>query len=76
MASRWIMLEIHGDIAQPERAESLEELLWSLIRRPGIYVRMSAPYDEGDREVSHPLALTQFLIAYHMVKAAAGRHDG
>jgi phosphoribulokinase len=69
------MLEIHGDVAD-HRAESLEELLWSLIPEAGHLRANVGTYDEGDRAVSHPLALTQLLVAYHMVKAAAGRHDG
>ena len=67
------MLELHGDIAPP-KAERLEELLWSLIPEAGHLRANVGTFDEGDREVSHPLALTQLLIAYHMVKAAAGRH--
>ena len=65
------MLELHGDIAAP-KAERLEELLWSLIPRRAP-ARQWAPSTTAT-EVSHPLALTQLLIAYHMVKAAAGRH--
>jgi phosphoribulokinase len=68
------MLEIHGDIAD-DRAEGLEELLWSLIPEAGHLRANVGTFDEGEREVSHPLALTQLLIAYHMVKAAADRHD-
>ena len=67
------MLELHGDIAAP-KAERLEELLWSLIPEAGYLRANVGTFDDGDREVSHPLALTQLLIAYHMVKAAAGRH--
>jgi phosphoribulokinase len=67
------MLEIHGDIA-PERAERLEELLWSLVPEAGHLRANVGTFDGGERGVSHPLALTQLLIAYHMVKAAAGRH--
>jgi phosphoribulokinase len=68
------MLEIHGDVAD-DRAESLEELLWSLIPEAGHLRANVGTYDEGDRVVSHPLALTQLLVAYHMVKAAVDRHD-
>ena len=62
------MLEIHGDIAD-DRAERLEELLWSLIPEAG-HLRANVGLFEGEeRALSHPLALTQLLIAYHMVKA-------
>ncbi|MFO1048041.1 MAG: phosphoribulokinase [Geminicoccaceae bacterium] len=68
------MLEIHGDIAD-DRAEELEELLWSLIPEAGHLRANVGTFDEGHRAVSHPLALTQLLIAYHLVKAATGRHE-
>ena len=68
------MLEIHGDIAD-DRAEELEELLWSLIPEAGHLRANVGTFDDGHRAVSHPLALTQLLIAYHLVKAAAGRHE-
>ena len=55
--------------------ESLEELLWSLIPEAGHLRANVGTYDESERAVSHPLALTQLLVAYHMVKAAVGRHD-
>lgn len=64
-------LEIRGDIP-PARAERLEALLWSLIPGAGgLGARLGAV--EGSRQVSHPLALTQLLVAYHLVKTAADR---
>ena len=67
------MLELHGDITD-RKAERLEELLWSLIPEAGHLRANVGTFDGDERGVSHPLALTQLLIAYHMVKAAAGRH--
>ncbi len=67
------MLELHGDIAD-RKALRLEELLWSLIPEAGHLRPNVGTFDGDERAVSHPLALTQLLIAYHMVKAAAGRH--
>jgi phosphoribulokinase len=62
------VLEIRGDIADAE-AERLEELLWSLIPEAG-HLRANVGAFDGSGRTSHPLALTQLLIAYHMVKAA------
>jgi phosphoribulokinase len=67
------LLEIHGDIANA-RAERLEELLWSLVPEAGHLRGNVGAFDAGGRQMSHPLALTQLLIAYHMVKAAMGEH--
>jgi phosphoribulokinase len=61
-------LEIHGDIPRAY-AERLEELLWSLLPEAS-HLRANVGTFEGGQQVSHPLALTQLLIAYHMVKAA------
>jgi phosphoribulokinase len=65
------LLEIHGDIAST-RAERLEELLWSLVPEASHLRGNVGAFDAGSRQISHPLALTQLLIAYHMVKAALG----
>ena len=67
------MLEIHGAIAQG-KAERLEELLWSLIPEASHLRANVGTFDGSGAQVSHPLALTQLLIAYHMVKAALGQH--
>jgi phosphoribulokinase len=66
------VLEIRGDIADAD-AERLEGLLWSLIPEAG-HLRANAvgAFDGSGGRTSHPLALTQLLIAYHMVKAAMG----
>ena len=63
------VLEIRGGIGDAE-AERLEELLWSLIPQAG-HLRANVGAFDGGR-MSHPLALTQLLVAYHMVKAATG----
>ena len=69
------LLEIHGDIANA-RAERLEELLWSLVPEASHLRGNVGAFDAGGRQMSHPLALTQLLIAYHMVKAALGERPG
>ena len=70
------VLEIRGDIADAD-AERLEGLLWSLIPEAG-HLRANAvgAFDGAGGQTSHPLALTQLLIAYHMVKAAMGERAG
>lgn len=67
------VLEIAGDI-DARRARAVEDLLWSLIpeashlRSPlGQFVNES-----GAPDLSHPLALSQLLVTYHLVKAALG----
>ena len=57
-----------------ERARAVPGATVTLIPEAGHLRANVGTFDDGDREVSHPLALTQLLIAYHMVKAAAGRH--
>lgn len=70
------VLQIDGAISN-ERAESLEALLWdqipeaSHLRREGVGAFENC---QSKRELSHPLALTQLLVAYYMVKAALGEH--
>ncbi len=63
------LLEITGDIPEG-RAKRVEDLLWSLIPEAS-YLRENVG-EFGGRQISHPLALTQLLLAYHMVKAAQG----
>jgi phosphoribulokinase len=65
------VLEIRGDVGGAE-AERLEELLWSLIPQASHLRANVGAFDGGGGRTSHPLALTQLLIAYHMVKAAMG----
>ncbi len=65
------VLEISGDIPEA-RARRVEDLLWSLIPEASYLRGKVGSYEGGGREISHPLALTQLLIAYHMIKAAQG----
>ncbi len=68
------MLEINGNISD-DRAVKIEDLLWNLIPEAG-HLRDMVGRIDADNGVkkSHPLALTQLLVAYHMVKAALGVH--
>ena len=68
-------LEIAGSISD-QKAKRLEDLLWSYIpgehhhlRREGIGTITGTT---GETLKSHPLALTQLLVAYHLLKAASG----
>jgi phosphoribulokinase len=70
------VLGISGSIAD-ESAEGLENLLWAML--PEAHHLHSNHVGEftdldGKQHISHPLALTQLLVAYHMVKAAHGVH--
>jgi phosphoribulokinase len=71
------VLEISGN-ATDDQADKLETLLWRLIPEAS-YLRdqvgqIDSASGENGRGVSHPLALTQLIIAYHMVKAALGEY--
>lgn len=68
------MLQIEGNISD-ERAERIEDLLWTLLPEAGHLREQVGRYDAAAGEsVSHPLALTQLIVAFHMVKAAMGVH--
>jgi len=68
------MLQIEGDISN-KRAERIEDLLWTLLPEAGHLRDQVGRYDaESGESVSHPLALTQLMVAFHMVKAAMGEH--
>ncbi len=68
------MLQIEGNISD-ERAERIEDLLWTLLPEAGHLRDQVGRYDAAAGEsVSHPLALTQLIVAFHMVKAAMGVH--
>lgn len=68
------VLELQGSIGE-RRARSMEDLLWNLIPEAQYLRDKLGSFGEGgDEEVSHPLALSQLLITYHMVKAALGHH--
>ena len=69
-------LRISGSIPD-ETAQGLENLLWEMLPEAH-HLRSNLVGQftdlEGKQVISHPLALTQLLIAYHMVKAAHGVH--
>lgn len=69
------VLEIGGDIEE-RAAHRVEDLLWSLIPEAGHLRNHVGTFDDRANRAtkSHPLALTQLLVAYHMVKAAMGVH--
>jgi phosphoribulokinase len=64
-------LEIDGNVL-PEEARELEEMIWSHLPEArhlgadeiGVYA------DRAEVRHSDPLALTQLLISYHMLRAA------
>ncbi|MBL4613407.1 MAG: phosphoribulokinase [Magnetovibrio sp.] len=69
------VLDIHGDLSD-KRAKAVEDLLWNLIPEAQ-HLRESVGQfrtAENDTALSHPLALSELLITYHMVKAALGHH--
>lgn len=67
------VLEIKGAISDAH-AESIADLLWTLIPEAGHLRDQVGQIDEMHGHKSHPLALTQLLIGYHVVKAALGVH--
>ncbi|SOD95833.1 phosphoribulokinase [Caenispirillum bisanense] len=70
------VLEISGDL-DDKRAKAIEDLLWNLIPEAS-HLRAHLGQFMDDREhrakMSHPLALSQLLITYHLVKAAMGHY--
>lgn len=68
------VLEVNGNVSDP-RAERIKELLWNLIPEASHLRDQVGRIDSaGGQNISHPLALTQLLVAFHMVKAAMGVH--
>ncbi len=69
------VFEIPGNL-DDRRAKAMEDLLWNLIpEAQHLRENVGKFTDEGNRQaMSHPLALSQLLITYHMVKAALGHH--
>ena len=70
------VLGISGGISD-EASEGLENLLWEML--PEAQHMRSHHVGEftdvdGKPRISHPLVLTELLVAYHMVKAAHGIH--
>jgi phosphoribulokinase len=69
------VLDIHGDISD-KRAKAVEDLLWNLIPEAQHLRENVGEYLDAENHTahSHPLALSELLITYHMVKAALGHH--
>lgn len=69
------ILEIDGAISD-RRAERLENLLWELIPEASHLRGNVGSFEKPDdrKSKSHPLALTQLLVTYYMIKAAMGIH--
>ncbi|HUW98822.1 MAG TPA: phosphoribulokinase [Acidiferrobacter sp.] len=71
-------LEIDGNITD-EKAKRLEDLLWQHIPGEHHHLRHDGIGDitgtTGETLKSHPLALTQLLVAYHLLKAASGHYE-
>ncbi|MBI5162766.1 MAG: phosphoribulokinase [Magnetospirillum sp.] len=67
------VLDMSGDI-DARRARAVEDLLWSLIPEAHhLRVKLGQYIDDhNEPAVSHPLALSQLLLTYHLVKAALG----
>ncbi|MEC9369152.1 MAG: phosphoribulokinase [Pseudomonadota bacterium] len=66
------MLEIAGAISE-ERAVQIEDTLWRLIPEARHLRDQVGRIDAAEGSgVSHPLALSQLIVAFHMVKAAMG----
>lgn len=69
------VLEIEGDV-DDKRAKAMEDLLWNLIPEANHLRSNLGQYMDASQEtrMSHPLALSQLLITYHLVKAAMGHY--
>lgn len=69
------VLDIQGDISD-ERAKAVEDRLWDLIPEAQHLRENVGQFRDAENHtaLSHPLALSELLIAYHMVKAALGHH--
>jgi len=70
------VLGISGGISD-EAAEGLENLFWEMLPEvPNMRSQHVGEFTDTDGKprISHPLALTELLVAYHMVKAAHGIH--
>jgi phosphoribulokinase len=71
-------LEIDGKISD-SKAKRLEDLLWKHIPGEHHHLRHDGIGEitgtTGEKLKSHPLALTQLLVAYHLLKAASGHYQ-
>lgn len=70
-------LEIAGNISD-KKAKQLEDLLWKYTPGEHHHLRHeeigAITGTTGESLKSHPLALTQLLVAYHLLKAASGHY--
>ena len=70
------VLGISGGISD-DASEGLENLLWEMLPEvPHMRSNHVGEFTDvdGKPRISHPLVLTELLVAYHMVKAAHGIH--
>ncbi len=69
------VLEIAGNV-DDARASAMENLLWDLIpEAQHLRSNVGTFTDETNNQtISHPLALSQLMTTYHVVKAALGHH--
>ncbi len=69
------VLDISGAI-DDKRAKTMENLIWNLIpEAQHLRENVGRFTDDSNRPaMSHPLALSQLLITFHIVKAALGHH--
>ncbi len=68
------ILEINGGLSDTH-AEQMENLLWGLLPEAGdLRGNVGRIDSSAGNIISHPLALTQLLISYHMLKAKHGIH--
>lgn len=69
------VLEIAGDVGD-RRAQAMEDLIWNLIPEATHLRANLGQYQDAAQQTrtSHPLALSQLLITYHLVKAAMGHY--
>ena len=67
------ILRIGGSIAD-DRAQMVEKVLWDSIPEASHLRKNIGRFTDVDNQkrISHPLALTQLILTYHMVKAALG----
>ena len=69
------VLDIPGAI-DDKRAKAMEELIWGLIPEAEHLREQLGEFTDAHNNmaISHPLALSQLFVTYHMVKAALGVH--
>lgn len=69
------VLEIEGDV-DDRRAQAMEDLLWTLLPEASHLRTNLGQFMDASQQLkmSHPLALSQLLITFHLVKAAMGHY--